>query len=579
MNGLLCVFLASFLGTRVKIVQYNVGAFSKEVSNSIPMVAAMVKELDADAVCLQEVDSCNLRHWRNQLKEFSKEMGGWNSCFGRAMHFLGGSYGVGVAVPDPILESFNIALPKGAGSEPRACCVVETANYVLASTHLDYKSAEAAKEQVRVLTAAIMERYGRSIKPVFLAGDMNATPGSSVLKELYLDWEPISPKSNTFPAKAPRSCIDFILALKNGAEWEVVDSGVPDKFKSGDVKVASDHLPVYVELMCRPIYSNPVLPLNCADPTVIDDRTRSGWFYLYSTQTSFESAVKRNSSPVDARAKVVNLPIYRSRNLVDWEFVGDGFPDGRPSWAAKSSLWAPDINYFDGKYVLYYALGIWGGVVNSGSGVAVSDSPEGPFADKGKLVDFGTSGVVNSIDPNYFDDGGKKYLYWGSLGGGIHGVRLSDDGLSVRKGAKSKSLSARNMEAAYMHKRGGWYYLFASAGSCCEGGNSTYRIVVGRSKSPLGPFVGPDGQSFKSMSYDYAIMDASADRAFVGPGHNAEIITDDAGTDWMLYHCYDASNGYEGRQLHLDRVLWTKDGWPYFEGSCPSALSRGPEFN
>lgn len=325
-------------------------------------------------------------------------------------------------------------------------------------------------------------------------------------------------------------------------------------------------------------YSNPVLGVNCPDPTVLDDRERSGWFYAYSTQTAANSAMNRDSSPTSATAKVINLPVYRSRDLVNWEFVCDGFPDGRPSWAKDSKLWAPDINYIDGKYVLYYALGIWGGIIDSGSGVAVADNPCGPFTDCGKLVDFKTVGTLNSIDPNYFNDKGRNWLYWGSLGGGIFGTELSADGLSLAKGAKKKSLSARNMEAAYMHKRGGWYYLFASAGSCCEGENSTYRIVVARSRNPLGPFKGPDGQSFKSLKYRNAILTGTDDKTFVGPGHNAEIITDSQGHDWMLYHCYDSRNGYKGRLLYLDRIMWDGDGWPYFEGGHPSATSEAPVF-
>ena len=65
-------------------------------------------------------------------------MGGWNYWFSMAMAYREGAYGVGVAVPDQILNSFSISLPKGDGSEPRACSVVETKKFVLASTHLDY---------------------------------------------------------------------------------------------------------------------------------------------------------------------------------------------------------------------------------------------------------------------------------------------------------------------------------------------------------------------------------------------------------------------------------------------------------
>ena len=168
----------------VRIVQYNVGAFSKEIDNSVPMVAAMMKEIKADAVSANELDSCNTRHMNNQLADLAGEMGGWDFRFSRAMPYRDGAYGVGVTVRDKIIDAMTVALPKDSGSEPRACGVVETARFVLASTHLDHRSKEAALLQAQTLTKAIKAKYGDSTKPVFLAGDMNSRPESEVLAEL-----------------------------------------------------------------------------------------------------------------------------------------------------------------------------------------------------------------------------------------------------------------------------------------------------------------------------------------------------------------------------------------------------------
>ena len=109
---------------------------------------------------------------------------------------------------------------------------------------------------------------------------------------------------------------------------------------------------------------NPVLPQDAADPSLLDDRERTGYYYLYTTENG-----------------ECDIPVYRSKNLVNWEFVGDAFPDGfqrkwGESWARP---WAPDINYINGKYVLYYSMGCWNEPMLSESGVAVSDSPEGPL--------------------------------------------------------------------------------------------------------------------------------------------------------------------------------------------------------
>lgn len=322
-------------------------------------------------------------------------------------------------------------------------------------------------------------------------------------------------------------------------------------------------------------YTNPVLRANAADPTVIDDRARTGWFYLYTTQTSLDGVDKASRAIVEG-SKEINLPIYRSRNLVDWEFVGDGFPDGRPSWVENSALWAPDINYIDGKYVLYYALGVWGGIFVEGCGVAVSDSPMGPFVDEGMIVDFKSARAMNSIDPDFFEDNGKRYLYWGSLGGGVYGIELSADAKRTDILADKHRITARNTEAAYMYKRGNWYYMFSSRGKCCEGEKSTYHVIVGRADNPMGPFVGPDGQRMATFNFRNVFL--SSDSGFVGPGHNGEILTDDAGQDWIIYHSYWKGNGYNGRCLMLDRVFWTEDGWPYIIDSKPSATAPVPCF-
>jgi len=329
------------------------------------------------------------------------------------------------------------------------------------------------------------------------------------------------------------------------------------------------------------LYENPVLRLNCPDPTVLDNRKQDGWFYAYSTQSN--NAV---------------LPVYRSKNLINWEFVCDGFLGKKPDWESGSRLWAPDINYVDGKYVLYYALGLWGNHERSASGVAVSDSPTGPFKDHGMIVSFDNTGVLNSIDPNFFQDGDKKYLAWGSLqkGKGVEDVvhpaglpvregiwiiELAADGLSVKPGAEPVKLAGDRQEGVYLHKRGKWYYLFTSEGSCCEREKSTYHVMVGRSKSPLGPFVGRSGESMiaKEGTYKTVVLSKSTDFTFVGPGHNSQIITDDAGNDWMFYHTFWKANDYNGRCMAMDQIIWDKDGWPSIRDGVPSVSANGPCIN
>lgn len=233
----------------LRIVQYNVGVFSKELDNSIPMISDMMKEVGAEVISLNELDSCNMRHTNYQLADFAEAMGGWEYRYAKAFQYKDGGYGVGVTSKDPITDYFVINLDKGSGSESRACCVIETKDYVLASTHLDHRSAEAQLEQAQKICTSLRERYGNSSKPVFLCGDMNAKPESETIGEFGKYFDRLSPVTDkTCPAKNPRVCIDYIYCLKNKAKVQVKDSKVMKEFQNGDVEVASDHLPVFAEV-------------------------------------------------------------------------------------------------------------------------------------------------------------------------------------------------------------------------------------------------------------------------------------------------------------------------------------------
>ena len=301
-------------------------------------------------------------------------------------------------------------------------------------------------------------------------------------------------------------------------------------------------------------FTNPVIQRSAPDPTII--RADNGDFYLYTTE--------------DTR----NLPIYHSKDLVNWDFVGTAFTEEtRPKWNPKGGIWAPDINKIGDKYVLYYSKSVWGGEWTCGIGVATADRPEGPFTDHGNMFISKNIGVQNSIDQFYIEDNGHKYLFWGSFHG-IWGVELSDDGLSVKPGAQKFRIASNFMEGTYIHKRGRYYYLFGSAGACCEGAKSTYTVVYGRSESLFGPYYTKSGD--RLLDGDYETM-VHGDALVAGPGHNAEIVTDDEGTDWMPMHGYDRSNPEKGRQVWLVRINW-KDGWPYVENGVVAKADRKPVF-
>ena len=308
-----------------------------------------------------------------------------------------------------------------------------------------------------------------------------------------------------------------------------------------------------VSLHAADKYSNPVLDYSLPDPSII--KGEDGYFYLYATE--------------DIR----NLPIHRSKDLVNWEFLGTAFTDeNRPDFEPNGGIWAPDINKIGDKYVLYYSMSVWGGEWTCGIGCAVSDRPEGPFKDCGMMFRSNGIKVQNSIDPFYIEDNGHKYLFWGSFRG-IYAIELSEDGLSLKSGSSPVQIAGTAYEGTYIHKRGGYYYMFASIGSCCEGLKSTYTTVVGRSTSLFGPYLDKKGQSMMDNHHEILIH---KNDSFVGTGHNSEIVSDSAGTDWLFYHAVSVANP-DGRVLMLDKIDWI-DGWPSVEGNSPSVKSEKPRF-
>ena len=313
-------------------------------------------------------------------------------------------------------------------------------------------------------------------------------------------------------------------------------------------------------------YTNPVITFSsAADPTVI--RTEEG-FYLYATQTN-----------------AYWIPIYFSKDLVNWEFKRSAFrnatkpkPDVLPGGGA---FWAPEIRYINGKYVLYFSWAKWGDGSISYTAVATSDSPVGDFLNAKPLLitdDFGS----NCIDQFYYEEDKKKYMFVGSFNG-IYVTELTDDGLSVKRDADGKlvlkkQVCGRAFEGTNIYKKGKYYYLFASINNCCDGINSRYKVVVGRSEKLLGPYVDRKGKDMLDNSWEL-VLEGDGE-TFFGPGHNSIIIPDDAGTDWMIYHSYVKENGAVGGRLGmLDRIVWSADGWPTIRKCVPSKGDLLPVFN
>ena len=327
-------------------------------------------------------------------------------------------------------------------------------------------------------------------------------------------------------------------------------------------------------------YNNPVskdFADTFADPAVI--KAKDGYWYAYGT-----------SDPLrEGESQFHTIPIARSKDLVNWEHIGDAFSSpNEVSWAAEGAgIWAPDIRYIDGKYYMYYGVTettVTSETGDSAIGVATAPTPTGPWTDSGAPVvgpRRGNGGFLWTFDSNEFTDSdGTRYLYYGSYNGGISVSKLSEDG--TRAVGETTMVAIDNRyEGSYVVKRNGYYYLFGSSANCCAGATTGYSVYVGRSKSPTGPFLDKEGQSMTESRVGGSIVITPNGNKWIGTGHNA-VVTDLAGQDYFVYHAIDRGDPYldepfgiNERPMLLDRLDWI-GGWPTVRGGAWASENPQP---
>jgi arabinan endo-1,5-alpha-L-arabinosidase len=319
-------------------------------------------------------------------------------------------------------------------------------------------------------------------------------------------------------------------------------------------------------------FTNPVLDADFPDPAVL--KAPDGFYYAYATQTEREG-------------KWVDIQVARSRDLVDWRYVGDALP-AKPGWASRTqNFWAPHVVRHGRLYYLYYSAQPDASLTDKERGlclaVATSRRPQGPFADSGRPVLCGPGFV--DIDPMAYDDPvtGKKWLYWGSGFEPIKVRELAPDRLSFAPGsqpialvgpAKTKVAFPALVEGAWLVRHGGFYYLFYSGDNCC-GPKAHYAVMVARSRSATGPF-----ETLADATGASTGIILGARGHWLAPGHNT-LAEDARGTLWILYHAVDTrrprtkpSDEINTRRVMLlDRVEW-RGGWPHVEGPTSGPQPR-----
>src|SRR5271170_6898815 len=262
-----------------------------------------------------------------------------------------------------------------------------------------------------------------------------------------------------------------------------------------------------------------------------------------------------------------------SEDLEYWKLCGHVF-DAVPDWIHQRSpgtrdLWAPDISYVNHEYRLYYAYSLFG---KNTSGIALAvnktldfKSPDFKWIDKGLVLESTNEDNFNAIDPNLaLDEKGHAWLAFGSSWDGIKMCRLDDasgmlstsDRMLYSLARRARPINAapapaglppdwQAIEAPFIVRHGGYFYLFTSWDLCCRGLKSTYKTMVGRSKAITGPYVDADG---KPLLEGGGTLLLDKNSRWLGPGGES-LLMHQQGGDLIVFHAYDAKTGKPSMQL------------------------------
>ncbi len=336
-------------------------------------------------------------------------------------------------------------------------------------------------------------------------------------------------------------------------------------------------------LQAFPNHDQPILSGFHADPEVLySNQTKK--YYIYSTTDGTPGWGGHDFS------------VFSSTNLKDWTDEGKmlDVKGDQVKWATGNA-WAPAIievkasgrknaEAAGGAYKYYFYFSAHNPQSNRKEiGVAVSDSPTGPFTDSGRPIVTDADrpeGVRGgqAIDVDVFRDpkSGKYYLYWGN--GFMAGAELNDDLLSIKpetkvnltpKGGSLDTWAYR--EAPYVFYRKGLYYFLWSVD---DTGSPNYHVCYGTAKSPLGPIT-IDEQN-------YRVIEQRPEQGIYGTAHNSILqLPTKKGDDWyIVYHRINKHFLHNDPGIHrevcIDRLTFDKKGrivpvTPTLDG--PSAIS------
>jgi xylan 1,4-beta-xylosidase len=304
-------------------------------------------------------------------------------------------------------------------------------------------------------------------------------------------------------------------------------------------------------------YINPVLGGDVPDPGVV---AYGGLFYAFTTGGRFA----RHTSP----------------DLGTWSAAGSLFDESTwPTWADGGTAWAPEVHLIPstGRYVAYFVSRL----LATGElciGAAEGASPDGPFADRGApLLRSPAGSCFGVIDPTlYWDEASStSYVVFKEDGNScgkptnIYAASLDKEGTTVTGTwqyliTNDAPWEKGVTEAPWVMRNGTILYLFYSGSSYNE---VAYAIGVARSTRGIaGPWA-----KYASNPVLHSAPGAQPDGQHYGPGHCSVVAV---GGGWAMLYAAEEPGGSGRRNMLLDGVVWTADGWPVVAGGVPSNTTQ-----
>jgi len=343
--------------------------------------------------------------------------------------------------------------------------------------------------------------------------------------------------------------INYEKALEMVAEpgrWVGTKNGV---FCLSNNNASQGHV-VVESVTYRKIYHNPVKRGFFPDPSIT--RVGSDYYMVNSTFQYFPA-----------------IAISHSTDLVNWEIIGHAITNSEYLDLSKihdsHGIWAPDIEYVDGQFVIMATLRLNGKSKEDGRAlrrqlVVTSKNPEGPYSEPTWIE-------VDDIDPSLFvDDDGKKYM---CISPGLNLVEL-DDNYQAKTGEKIcvwPGTGERCPEGPHLMKHGEYYYAILAEGGTGYG----HGINVARSKNIFGPY--------EASPYNPLLRQNDPDAPLQRCGHGKLI--QDSNLDWWVFYLCGRPNGGHyttiGRETALEPVKWLDDGWFVINNQKgPSTVNDAP---